>query len=228
MCEAQREMFEIEALRVQIGERDAVAVQLAGMFMDHAECCVKLLEKEFPTTSFYLIQETKCAPCCLDIVTARIVGADALLHYGPRCHAPQRHSLAVYSFPGKMPLPDDALREAVRRGKEACLLETRNKKILVEVSPEYSHRSETIKTEIRTAFRIDAEDEDPPSDELFSVDLLVLFGRKSSYSSFLTTRNSFAAALHIDPSEGSFFYSTETATRRYAQRSALVERAKKG
>ncbi|GJD09063.1 Diphthamide biosynthesis protein 2 [Galdieria sulphuraria] len=74
-----------------------VCLQFPDHLLSEAPKVVDELERQ-TKADFYVLGDTAYAPCCVDVVAAQHVAADAVVHYGHSCLSPTRDLPVYYVF----------------------------------------------------------------------------------------------------------------------------------
>ncbi|VDN18348.1 unnamed protein product [Gongylonema pulchrum] len=109
-------------------EYSRVALQFPDQFLCFSSAIAVIIEKEFGGgVKTFILANTACRSCCVDVLGASQCAADCIVHYGDSCMTGTSNRLPVRYVYGNMPVECGKLRKALEQHKDkfeqkCCLL----------------------------------------------------------------------------------------------------------
>lgn len=231
-------LFEIEKVCFTLSEIKAerVVVQLSDCFVEYGMELLSILKNKKKYISFYLIYETTCSPCCLDLVSANHVQADAILHYGPRCNNNQNTFIKTLSFFGNFPISKENLKKNFLFVKKEILenkIPLDKSKTILFIDTAFLYSRDWILNEYSKIMKTDLVEIGNDlvnlfeTSSLFEYECLIFVGKENCFYNFLIRENLFSSSFVIDPiDEKTSFFNKEHIMCEYSKRFSLIEASK--
>ncbi|VDK30522.1 unnamed protein product [Gongylonema pulchrum] len=105
-----------------------VALQFPDQFLCFSSAIAVIIEKECGgRVKTFILANTACRSCCVDVLGASQCAADCIVHYGDSCMTGTSNRLPVRYVYGSMPVECEKLRKALEQHKDkfeqkCCLL----------------------------------------------------------------------------------------------------------
>lgn len=158
-----REYYEIDRLVKELGQlrdssasasnwQDRIALQFPDeLLMDAPEVCWEFEQSLTSSALVFVLGDTTYQSCCPDVVAAKHLNADCIIHYG---HACLSHATlpVLYSF-GKQAISVEATVEAVVQQKQEVDSQTSCDNLLVLYEVKYAHAMQALQQALQPHFQ---------------------------------------------------------------------------
>jgi len=110
------DQYEVEATAQFVREKhfQKVCLQFPDHLLSDAPKVVDELERQ-TEAEYYVLGDTAYAPCCVDVVAAQHVAADAVVHFGHACWNPTRGLPVYYVFEKKQFIHRESLARMLKQ-----------------------------------------------------------------------------------------------------------------